>query len=60
MYEYHDAPTGGHRGREKSYLTVSRDFYWPRQYQFVRKYIRSCEVCQLVKSGPLLRAPLHP
>ena len=32
MYEYHDAPTGGHRGREETYLTVSRDFYWPRQY----------------------------
>ena len=29
MYECHDAPTGGHRGREKTYLTVSRDFYWP-------------------------------
>ena len=41
MYEYHDAPTGGHRGREKSYLTVSRDFYWPRQCQFVRMYVRA-------------------
>ena len=48
MYEYHDAPAGGHRGREKTYLTVSRDFYWPRQYQFVRKYFRACEVCQQV------------
>ena len=37
MYECHDAPTSGHRGREKTYLTVSRDFYWTRQYQFVRK-----------------------
>ena len=45
MYEYHDAPTGGHRGLEKTYLTVSRDFYWPRQYLFVRKYVRACEVC---------------
>uniref|UniRef100_A0AAV1UFY2 Integrase zinc-binding domain-containing protein n=1 Tax=Peronospora matthiolae TaxID=2874970 RepID=A0AAV1UFY2_9STRA len=36
MFEYHDAPIGGHRGREKTYLTVSRDFYWPRQYQLVR------------------------
>ena len=60
MYEYHDAPTGGHRGREKTYLTVSRDFYWPRQYQLVRKYVRACEVCQRVKSGPSLRAPLQP
>uniref|UniRef100_A0AAV1V150 Integrase zinc-binding domain-containing protein n=1 Tax=Peronospora matthiolae TaxID=2874970 RepID=A0AAV1V150_9STRA len=40
MFEYHDAPIGGHRGREKTYLTVSRDFYWPRQYQFVRNLYR--------------------
>uniref|UniRef100_A0AAV1T2C2 Integrase catalytic domain-containing protein n=1 Tax=Peronospora matthiolae TaxID=2874970 RepID=A0AAV1T2C2_9STRA len=60
MFEYHDAPTGGHRGREKTYLTVSRDFYWSRRYQFVRKYIRACEVCQRVKSSPSLRAPLQP
>ena len=37
MYECHDAPTNGHCGREKTYLTLSRNFYWPRQYQFVRK-----------------------
>ena len=60
IYEYHDAPVGEHRGREKTYLTVSRGFYWPRQYQFVRKYVRACEVCQRVKSGPSLRVPLQP
>uniref|UniRef100_A0AAV1V8N4 Reverse transcriptase domain-containing protein n=1 Tax=Peronospora matthiolae TaxID=2874970 RepID=A0AAV1V8N4_9STRA len=60
MFEYHDAPIGVHRGREKTYLTVSRDFYWPRQYQFVREYVRACEVCQRVKSSPSLRAPLQP
>ena len=60
MYEFHDAPTSVHRGREKSYLMVSRDFYWPRQYQNVRKYIRTCEVCQRVKSSPSSRAPLQP
>uniref|UniRef100_A0AAV1US51 Integrase catalytic domain-containing protein n=1 Tax=Peronospora matthiolae TaxID=2874970 RepID=A0AAV1US51_9STRA len=60
MFEYHDAPTGGHHGREKTYLTVSRDCYWPRQYQFVRKCVRACEFCQRVKSSPSLRAPLQP
>ena len=30
MYEYHNPPIGGHRGREKTYLTVRRDFYCPR------------------------------
>jgi hypothetical protein len=59
MYEYRDAPVSGHRGREKTYLTLSRDFYWPRQYKFVRKYIRACEVCQRVKPAPSLRALLQ-
>ena len=27
LYECHDAPAGEHRGREKTCLTVSRDFY---------------------------------
>ena len=60
MYECHDAPTSGHRGFEKTYLTVSRDFYWPRQYQFVCKYIRACEVCQRVKPSTSSRTTLHP
>ncbi|GMF63934.1 unnamed protein product [Phytophthora fragariaefolia] len=35
-YEYHDAPTSGHPGREKKYLRLTRDFYWSHQYKWVR------------------------
>ncbi|KAE8953185.1 hypothetical protein PR001_g32983, partial [Phytophthora rubi] len=42
-YEYHDAPTSGHQGREKTYLLLTRDFYWSHQYKWVRKYVRACE-----------------
>ncbi|KAE9161539.1 hypothetical protein PF005_g31206 [Phytophthora fragariae] len=35
-YEYHDAPTSGHQGREKTYLLLTRDFYWSHQYKWVR------------------------
>ncbi|KAG6613079.1 uncharacterized protein IUM83_11901 [Phytophthora cinnamomi] len=28
MYEYHDAPIAGHLGREKTYVLLTRDFYW--------------------------------
>ncbi|KAG2979041.1 hypothetical protein PC120_g25196 [Phytophthora cactorum] len=42
MYEYHDAPTAGHPGREKTYLLLTRDFYWNHQYKWVRKYVRTC------------------
>ncbi|GMF62045.1 unnamed protein product [Phytophthora fragariaefolia] len=37
-YEYHDAPTSGHPGREKTYLLLTRDFYWSHQYKWVRKW----------------------
>ena len=29
LYEYHDSPLSGHLGREKTFLSLSRDFYWP-------------------------------
>ncbi|GMF29331.1 unnamed protein product [Phytophthora fragariaefolia] len=40
-YEYHDAPTSGHPGCEKTYLVLMRDFYWNHQYKWVRKYVRA-------------------
>ncbi|KAE9071544.1 hypothetical protein PF010_g25834 [Phytophthora fragariae] len=58
-YEYHDAPTSGHPGREKTYLLLTRDFYWSHQYKWVRKYVRACEVCQRVKPAPFSQAPLQ-
>ncbi|KAF1317040.1 Pol protein, partial [Globisporangium splendens] len=59
LFEYHDAPFRGHPGREKTYLALSRDFYWSHQYKWVRKYIRACEVCQRVKPAPVTNAPLR-
>ncbi|KAG3075595.1 hypothetical protein PI125_g21709 [Phytophthora idaei] len=59
MYEYHDAPTAGHPGREKTYMLLTRDFYWNHQYKWVRKYVRACEVCQRVKPAAFSQAPLQ-
>ncbi|KAG2908902.1 hypothetical protein PC118_g22402 [Phytophthora cactorum] len=42
MYEYHDAPTAGHPGREKTYVLLTDDFYWNHKYKWVRKYVRTC------------------
>ncbi|OWZ05726.1 reverse transcriptase [Phytophthora megakarya] len=39
MYEYHDVPTAGHPGREKTYSLLTREFYWNHHYKWVRKYI---------------------
>ncbi|KAG2870426.1 hypothetical protein PC119_g27198 [Phytophthora cactorum] len=59
MYEYHDVPTTGHPGREKTYLLLTRDFCWNHQYKWVRKYVRACEVCQRVKHAVFSQAPLQ-
>ncbi|KAG3196010.1 hypothetical protein PC128_g8029 [Phytophthora cactorum] len=58
MYEYQDAPTAGHPGREKTYVLLTRDFYWNHQCKWVRKYVRACEVCQRVKPAVFLQALL--
>ena len=59
LYEYHDVPSAGHLGREKTFLAVSRDYYWPHLYKWVRHYVRTCEVCQRVKPSRSLQAPLQ-
>ncbi|KAG4059157.1 hypothetical protein PC123_g5892 [Phytophthora cactorum] len=59
IYEYHDAPTAGHPGRDKTYLLLTRDFYWNHQYEWVRKYVRACEMCQRVKPPAFSQAPLQ-
>ncbi|OWZ04322.1 reverse transcriptase [Phytophthora megakarya] len=35
MYEYHDVPTTGHPGHEKTYSLLTRDFNWNHQYKWV-------------------------
>uniref|UniRef100_H3H4F2 RNA-directed DNA polymerase n=1 Tax=Phytophthora ramorum TaxID=164328 RepID=H3H4F2_PHYRM len=42
IHEFHDSPVGGHLGREKTFAAVSRDFYWPHMYKWVRKWVRTC------------------
>ncbi|KAF1323729.1 Pol protein, partial [Globisporangium splendens] len=59
LYEYHGSPSGGHLGREKTFLSLSRDYYWPRMYKWVRKYVRTCEICQRVKPSGSTQAPLR-
>lgn len=59
LFDYHDSPPGGHLGREKTFLSLSRDYYWPHMYKWVRKYVRTCEVCQRVKPSSSTQAPLR-
>ncbi|KAE9171559.1 hypothetical protein PF004_g27521 [Phytophthora fragariae] len=51
---------GAHLGREKTFAAVSRDFFWPHMYKWVRKWVRTCETCQRVKPSKSSQAPLRP
>ncbi|CAI5702799.1 unnamed protein product [Peronospora effusa] len=59
IHEYHDAPAGGHLGRKKTFAAVSRDFFWPHMYKWVRNWIRTCKICHRVKPSPSTQAPLR-
>ncbi|OWZ15834.1 reverse transcriptase [Phytophthora megakarya] len=37
-----------------------KDLYWNHQYKWVRKYVRTCDVCQRVKPAPHSQAHLQP
>ncbi|KAE8971040.1 hypothetical protein PF010_g28085 [Phytophthora fragariae] len=59
-HEFHDSPMGAHLGREKTFAAVSRDFFYPHMYKWVRKWVRTCETCQRVKPSKSSQAPLRP
>ncbi|KAE9169576.1 hypothetical protein PF004_g28143 [Phytophthora fragariae] len=58
LYEAHDTPLSGHLGREKTYTSVARNFWWPHMYKWVRKYVHARETCQRVKLASSASAPL--
>lgn len=52
---------GCHKGLALTYETLRRKYYWPKMYQEVNDYVKSCEVCQRSKPHPHARnAPLLP
>ncbi|KAE9272570.1 hypothetical protein PR003_g30164 [Phytophthora rubi] len=53
LYEAHDTPLSGHLGREKTYTSVARNFWWPHMYKWmvrlaaVRKSVTAPQAAQL-------------
>lgn len=58
MNEYHDFPTAGHYGMEKTLQRISSRYYWPGLRQYVTKYIRNYIECQRYKASNLKSADL--
>lgn len=42
----HEDPTTGHPGRSKTYELLSREYYWPGMYSYVKQWVRNCHTCR--------------
>jgi hypothetical protein len=47
----HDAPSGGHPGRGKTLELIQREYYWPRLFETVRRYVSCCHTCRRSKAS---------
>jgi hypothetical protein len=60
LYEYHDAPLGGHRGMNKTYIAIEIRFSWPNMKKEIEEYVKRCKSCQMNKLlSPKGRAPME-
>ncbi|UYV69241.1 hypothetical protein LAZ67_6002959 [Cordylochernes scorpioides] len=61
MKTAHDIPEAGHMGVAKTVHCIKQRFYWKGLEEDVRKYVRSCKVCQAFKPQRFKpAAPLEP
>jgi transposase InsO family protein len=60
LYEFHDAPTGGHREMNKTYKAIKPLYSWPNMRREIEEYIKKCESCQCNKLlKPRRKAPME-
>jgi len=48
LYEYHDL--AGHNAHGRTYATICKRYFWPKCYNDIFKYCKTCEVCQKIKN----------
>ena len=47
--EYHESTVGGHRGINKTYNRIAKDYYWRNMRPDVRQFVLGCASCQTKK-----------
>jgi hypothetical protein len=48
LHEAHHTPTGGHFGVDRTYMRLRGDFFWPRMWDSVRRYVEGCDMCHRI------------
>ena len=52
---YHDE--NGHQGIKRTHALIHGRYYWPRMYNDIAMYVKSCDICQRTKRNPDAKAP---
>jgi hypothetical protein len=58
LKQYHDSPTAGHYGIERTYHRIQQRYYWPGMRRYIADYLKTCHECQGYKPHNLKPAGL--
>ena len=60
LYEFHDAPCGGHRGMNKTFRAIKSQYSWPNMRREIEEYVKQCKSCQVNKTlQPRQKVPME-
>ena len=61
LQTFHDEPSGGHLGIDRTEQIFKRHFYWPNIRRIIAMYIRQCAICEKFKPSKVnTKAALQP
>jgi len=60
LQRFHDTPLGGHQGFQTTWTILKPLFYATNFKHFVKRFIKTCDQCQRIKSKPSTKMPLKP
>lgn len=58
LQQYHDEPSAGHYGVDKTFERISKRYYWKGMRKDIEKHIKTCIKCQRYKPSNLKPAGL--
>ncbi|MES9883153.1 MAG: RNase H-like domain-containing protein [Sedimenticola sp.] len=58
LHYFHDIPTAGHLGTDKTLERIRQNFYWPAMSATVKNYCQQCNRCAARKPAKPTKAPL--
>ena len=59
IMQFHDTILSSHQGVTRTYLTIRKHFYFPKMFERISGYIKSCLRCQEFRGKPDTIRPFH-